>query len=140
MLNTIQRITQTTISTRTTKLQFYHFFKQRFGISNPTPKYAEYFATDFSSGTYSSNGLSFGKYQYGDIIAAISDVLFHTYSITVVSDAYTSHRCLFEPLKKIISVIQYLDFSISSDSTTISLDQIDVTIDQMAYEFSTVPS
>ena len=113
-------------------------FIQRFGVSNPTPKYVEDVSTAFKSGTYSSNGLSFGEGRYGDLASTIAAVLLHPESRTVVLDADPSHGSLREPLIKIISVMRNLDFAKLSDSTMITLDNLDETIGQMAHEFPTV--
>ena len=47
-------------------------------------------------------------------------------------------KSIVKPLTNIIRVMQKIGFTISPDSTTISLEKIGETIDKIAQEFSTI--
>jgi len=60
---------------------------QRFGISNPSPRYVETVATAFKNGSYSSGGVSFGSSNYGDLGAAAAAIVLDRESTSEILDA-----------------------------------------------------
>jgi uncharacterized protein (DUF1800 family) len=50
-------------------------FAQRFGISNPSPRYIDTIATAFRTGTYLNDGKSFGRGKYGCLEATVAAVI-----------------------------------------------------------------
>ena len=50
---------------------------QKFGVSNPTPKYVKDVDTAFKNREYNSNSMIFDEGRYMDINTTISAVLFH---------------------------------------------------------------
>jgi uncharacterized protein (DUF1501 family) len=94
-------------------------FAQRFGISNPSPRYVATIATAFRTGyyTFTSNGsrVSFGERKYGDLAATFACVLLDREARTVVLDADPSHGALKEPLIKLIGLMRSLEFDLYDD-------------------------
>ena len=113
-------------------------FIQRFGISNPTPRYVTAVATAFSTGNYHSGGNNFGSGKYGDLAATIAAVVLHAETRTVVLDADPAHGSIREPLMKVISMMRNLDFVAATPSTLIEFQRMEESIGQMAHEFPTV--
>ena len=48
---------------------------QRFGISNASPRYVKTAATAFTTGSYVSQGISFGSGKYGDLGAMLAAIV-----------------------------------------------------------------
>ena len=85
-------------------------FAQRFGQSNPSPRYISIIASAFRSGTYSSSGMSFGSGTYGDLGAMIAAVLLDRESRSVSLDVIPGYGALIEPLLKVIKLMRSLSF------------------------------
>lgn len=60
---------------------------QRFGISNPSPRYVESVASAFKSGSYISGGKSFGDGIYGNLGATAAAIVLDREARSVVLDA-----------------------------------------------------
>lgn len=60
---------------------------QRFGISNPSPRYVETVAIAFKNGSYSSGGVTFGSSNYGDLGAAAAAIVLDRESTSEILDA-----------------------------------------------------
>jgi len=60
---------------------------QRFGISNPSPRYVQAVATAFKNGSYSSGGVTFGSSNYGDLGAAAAAIILDRESASEILDA-----------------------------------------------------
>jgi len=48
---------------------------QRFGISNPSPRYIAQAATAFTTGSYTSQGVTFGDGKYGNLGAMVAAIV-----------------------------------------------------------------
>eukprot|EP00934_Nitzschia_sp_Nitz4_P007090 Nitzschia sp. Nitz4//scaffold25_size161228//48616//54500//NITZ4_002422-RA/size161228-snap-gene-0.22-mRNA-1//-1//CDS//3329544562//7080//frame0 len=110
-------------------------FAQRFGVSNPSPRYIEAIASAFKSGSYTSGGESFGSGTYGDLGAAIAATLLDDEARSVELDADPTHGSLREPLIKLMGMMRSLDFQLASDEEWVefstSMRQI---LGQMSHE------
>ena len=110
-------------------------FIQRFGVSNPTPRYVKAVANAFRTGSY-NNGISFGKGKYGDMEATIAAVLLDREARSVVLDKDPAQGTLREPILKVLSFMRALDFK--SSSPLVELDYMEQKVGQMAYEQASV--
>ena len=111
-------------------------FIQRFGISNPTPRYTLAVATAFKTGKYTTQGIAFGQGQYGDMEALIAAVLLDREARSVVLDKDPAQGTLREPILTVLSFMRATDFK--SSVPLVELDFMDVKIGQMAYEQGSV--
>jgi uncharacterized protein (DUF1501 family) len=111
-------------------------FIQRFGVSNPTPRYTVAVATAFKTGTYTNQGITFGQGKYGDMEATIAAVLLDRESRSVVLDKDPAHGALREPILKVLSFMRATAFK--SSVPLVELDLMDVKVGQMAYEQTSV--
>jgi uncharacterized protein (DUF1800 family)/uncharacterized protein (DUF1501 family) len=111
-------------------------FIQRFGVSNPTPRYTLAVATAFKSGKYTNGGLTFGQGKYGDLEATIAAVLLDREARSVVLDKDPAHGTLREPILKVLSFMRATEFN--STVPLVELDFMDVKVGQMAYEQASV--
>jgi uncharacterized protein (DUF1501 family) len=113
----------------------FHFI-QRFGNSNPSPRYIRAVAEAFQSGSYENGQSSFGTGTYGDLKATIAAVLLDRESRSAALDNDPSHGALREPILKVTAVLRAGQYA--TVSPLIELDLMDEKIGQMAYEQSSV--
>lgn len=111
-------------------------FIQRFGVSNPTPRYVLAVANAFRAGQYENRGISFGKGKYGDLEATIAAVLLDREARSVVLDKDPAQGTLREPILKVLSFMRATDFK--SSSPLVELDYMEQKVGQMAYEQASV--
>ena len=88
---------------------------QRFGHSNPTPRYIETIAEAFAKGRYifndgSASCISFGEGSYGDLAATVAAVLLDREARNVMLDNDPAHGSMKEPILKLIGVMRGLEF------------------------------
>lgn len=85
---------------------------QRFGISNPSPRYVETVATAFKNGSYSSGGVTFGSSKYGDLGAAAAAIVLDRESTSEILDADPTGGSLREvshhPISYRVYMLAYL--------------------------------
>jgi uncharacterized protein (DUF1800 family) len=98
-------------------------FCQRFGISNPSPRYVTAVATAFRTGSYThaGSGLRFGKGVYGDLEAAFGAVLLDREARTSLLDADPAHGSMREPLLKVLAVMRSMEFAANADVRVFNL-------------------
>ena len=111
-------------------------FIQRFGVSNPTPRYTFAVANAFSSGLYVHQGITLGKGKYGDLEATIAAVLLDREARSLVLDKDPAHGSLREPILKVISFMRATNFT--STVPLVELNSMELKIGQMAYEQDSV--
>lgn len=90
-------------------------FIQRFGTSNPSPRYVKVVATAFKNGIYeyetsSGSVLRYGSGKYGDMAALIASVLFDREARSLVKDLDSSSGSLKEPLLKVTNVFLSMEY------------------------------
>lgn len=103
-------------------------FIQRFGISNPSPRYVEAVATAFQSGSYQS----FGSGKYGDLESTVAAVLLDREATTLELDNDPSFGSSREPILKVLSFMRALEFT--SSVPLLELDEMDVKVGQAPWE------
>lgn len=91
-------------------------FAQRFGTSNPSPRYVEAIARAFQSGTYIYQEHIFGTGEYGDLAATVAATLLDDEVRNVILDADPTHGAFKEPLIKVTSLLRSLAFKLHPHS------------------------
>ena len=90
-------------------------FIQRFGISNPSPKYVEVVATAFRDGIYVYNNgidpsITYGTGEYGNLGATVVATLLHREARSVVLDFDPTKGSLKEPIIKVMNFMRAMDY------------------------------
>jgi hypothetical protein len=107
-------------------------FIQRFGYSNPSPRYVEAVATAFQNGLYQT----FGTGKYGDLQATVAAVLLDQEATAPVLDNDPSIGSLREPILKVLAFMRALQFT--SSIPVLELDEMDIKVGQAPWEQPTV--
>lgn len=91
-------------------------FAQRFGISNPSPRYTQVVAKAFTSGRYqdSNSGLKFGTGGYGDLSSTFAALLLDREARDFLLDADPMYGSLKEPIMKLVGLFRSLNFNLNS--------------------------
>ena len=118
-------------------------FAQRFGISNPSPRYVETIASAFQSGVYefadAGSTITYGSGIYGDLGATIAAVLLDREARAVILDADLSHGALKEPLLKVLGLMRSLGLELEENEPWIELGlRFGDQIGQMAHQIPNV--
>lgn len=116
-------------------------FAQRFGISNPPPRYVDAVATAFRQGYYidESTGIEFGSKKYGDMSAFIAALLLDREARSVVLDVDPSHGSALEPFLKILRVMRSLEFVPSPEDMFVLFGvNLQEAVGQQPYEMPSV--
>lgn len=92
-------------------------FAQRFGISNPSPRYIDTIATAFKDGVFRDpvTGIEFGSNNYGDLGALTAAVLLDREARSVILDADPSYGSLLEPFLKVVRIFKSLTYLADDD-------------------------
>ena len=83
---------------------------QRFGISNPSPRYIETVAMAFIDGTFTKDNQSFGDGRYGSLAAMVAAIVLDREARTVVLDSDPTGGSLKEPMIKILAFMRAMEF------------------------------
>lgn len=124
-------------------------FIQRFGTSNPSPRYVNAVATALKNGIYeyetsAGSVLQYGSGKYGDMAALTASVLFDREARSVVMDLDLSSGSLREPLLKVTNVFRSMEYEPFEDVYQFTrygrMISNDVThkIGQMAFDIQSV--
>ena len=107
---------------------------QRFGISNPSPRFVEEVANAYKSGSYEG----IGSGNYGDMGALVAAILLgsESRSISVVSDP--TYGQLREPLIKVISLMRAMEYKHDSPLSVPLLDNLLTFIGQGSHQHPSV--
>ena len=117
---------------------------QRFGISNPSPRFVETVATAFKTGTYTftssrnQQSIAFGDGRLGSIGATVAAILLDRESRAVVLDADPSHGALKEPILFLLGFMRSMQFEANPGHELVKLHGVQDRIGQMAFESPTV--
>lgn len=94
-------------------------FSQRFGISNPTPRYLQTIADAFRTGTYIYDGsdtqMTFGDGRYGSMEATVAATLLDRESRSLLLDSDPAHGQMREPLLKVTGIFRGLELQRPTD-------------------------
>jgi hypothetical protein len=116
-------------------------FIQRFGISNPSPRFVKTVVQAFVSGKFdvpnSKDLPSFGSGEYGDLSATVAAILLEKESRDLSLDFDPSFGAIREPVIKVISLLRSMEYS-QTDGNFVSLYDLDTTIGQMAHDIPSV--
>lgn len=87
-------------------------FAQRFGISNPSPRYVDTIAKAFRTGMYVDvpTDISFGTGKYGDMAAMIAAVLLDREARAFILDTDPMHGSVQEPLVRFVRLMKSMEF------------------------------
>jgi uncharacterized protein (DUF1501 family) len=107
---------------------------QRFGVSNPSPRYVKAVATAFKEGSYKN----FGNGDYGSLEPMIAAILLDRESRTIVVDGDTSAGGFREPLIKLVSFMRAMEFVTATNSPEIRLQSLDRSMGQMPHRIPNV--
>lgn len=83
---------------------------QYHGISNPSPGFVERVTRAFTTGSFSSGGVSFGNGIYGDLKAVAAAIALDSESLSPVVDEDPTSGNVREPLLKVIHFMRSLSF------------------------------
>ncbi len=84
---------------------------QRFGISNPSPRFLKAVSQSFVSGFYpNANNTMYGTGNYGDLAATIAAIILDQESRNEILDADPNHGSIREPLIRLISLLRNLEY------------------------------
>ncbi len=111
---------------------------QRFGISNPSPRYVQEVARAFTNGYYMNMGSSFGDYQYGSLSALLAAMLLDREARSVVLDKDPSFGSVREPMIKLIAFLRALDFYPTPGVKEVTFENLHRSIGQMPYSMPNV--
>lgn len=111
---------------------------QRFGISNPSPRYVREVAASFRKGRYEAMGQTFGVGKYGDLAATAAAIILDREARSSLLDLDPTHGSLKEPLLKVTALMRNLEFKSNAIHPNIQLINMERIIGQMAYELPTV--
>jgi len=106
---------------------------QRFGFSNPSPRFVFEAAEAFKSGTYVKLGVTFGDGKYGNMGAMLAAILLDHEARDPIVDADPTSGSLREPFLKLLSFMRSMDFKPSSRATAIRFENIQAAIGQAPY-------
>jgi len=88
---------------------------QRFGISNPSPRYIETVANAFQAGSFEwtsgSQNATFGDGKWGNLGATVAAILLDREATSVVLDADPAHGSIREPLLKVIGFMKAMEYT-----------------------------
>lgn len=108
-------------------------FIQRFGISNPSPRYVEETSKAFTTGRYISPlGYQFGSGQYGDLAATFAAVLLDREARSPLLDVDPAFGSMKEPVLKVLGLMRGMEFG--PNIPFLDLFELDEKIGEMAYE------
>lgn len=118
-------------------------FAQRFGNSNPSPRYTKVIADAFTAGSYvlevGDSTVEFGTGNYGDLAATFAALLLDREARDFVLDADPASGSLKEPLIKIMGMMRALQFELNSLYKWVEFAfDFGETIGQMAHQLPSV--
>jgi uncharacterized protein (DUF1501 family) len=112
---------------------------QRFGISNPSPRYVQQVARAFTDGYYMSNvEISFGDNKYGSLSALLAATLLDQEARSVVLDVDPTSGSIREPMIKLIALLRALYFYSSPSVNEVTFEDLQNSIGQMPHSIPNV--
>lgn len=83
---------------------------QRFGFSNPTPRFTKQCVDAFRSGIYTSGGELFGSGEYGSLEAMVASIVLDREAVDSSSASDPSYGAMREPILKVINLMRSMDY------------------------------
>ena len=110
-------------------------FAQRFGVSNPSPRYVKAIGRAFKEGSYTSANKTYGTGHYGDLAATVAAVLLDSDARNTLLEADGFHGSFREPLLKLIQLMRSLEFQPDSTADMPLFRNLEDIIGQNAFEY-----
>ena len=112
---------------------------QRFGISNPSPRYVQVIAEAFRTGAYTYDrgnfDVSFGSGQHGDLAATVAAIFLDREARSAVLGTDPAYGSLKEPLLKVLAVMRNLKFQSTPEFPFLRFKRdLQAAIGQIVYE------
>eukprot|EP00536_Pseudo-nitzschia_multiseries_P010764 jgi/Psemu1/204058/e_gw1.338.42.1 len=97
---------------------------QRFGESNPSPRFVDTISAAFRHGIYQhrSTGLQIGSGQYGCLKATTAAILLDNEVIDPILDADPTHGSIQEPYLKLVKVLRSLEFKAAKNHPLLTVE------------------
>jgi len=121
---------------------------QRFGFSNPSPRYVRSCVEAFRSGSYFSGDVDFGSGDYGSLEAMVAAILLSKEATEPSLLADPSYGSIREPMLKVIALMRSMEYNTKlptflygpamSKSFPVRLKNMVKKIGQSPYEFPTI--
>ncbi|KAL7461376.1 hypothetical protein ACHAXS_001795, partial [Conticribra weissflogii] len=121
---------------------------QRFGISNPSPRYVEACSMAFKSGSYSSGSSSFGSGDYGSLEAMVAAIVLDKEATSSSVSMDPGYGSVKEPIMKVLALMRSMEYETKIPDSLpgppmhndyqVKLWYIHEKIGQGPYEFPTV--
>lgn len=117
---------------------------QRFGLSNPSPRFVAQCVNAFRTGSYSSGSVSFGNGKYGSLEAMAASILLDREATDSAVALDPSHGSMREPILKVMNILRSMSYETAIPSVVghplqstyhLELWEIDEEIGQGPYEF-----
>ena len=89
---------------------------QRFGHSNPSPRYVSECVRSFKSGSYQSGGENFGSGNYGSLEAMVAAIILDPEATDPTLMADPSSGSVREPILKVLSVLRSMEYKSEIDT------------------------
>lgn len=83
---------------------------QRFGFSNPSPRFVTQCVAAFRSGLYTSSSETFGDGRYGSLEALIASVLLDKEATEGAVSADPSYGSIREPILKVLNLMRSFEY------------------------------
>lgn len=121
---------------------------QRFGVSNPSPRYVSQCTKAFRSGRYESGSVVFGNDDYGNLESTTASIILDREATSPSLSLEPSHGSLREPILKVLNILRSMDYQTKIPDTLdgppmynnyqVKLWKIHEKIGQGPHEFPTV--
>jgi len=110
-------------------------FIQRFGISNPSPRFVKTVAEAFVTGKYKyKNNFEYGSGDYGDLGATVAAIVLDRESRSVVLDADPSYGSMKEPIVKLVEFMRAMEFEPFPEWPEVALEVVNDKVGQCPHE------
>ena len=86
-------------------------FAQRFGVSNPSPRYVKTCAQAFKTGLYESGSQSFGDGRYGSLESLAACVVLDQEATDEALYEDPAHGALREPINLVMNLMRSMEYS-----------------------------
>lgn len=85
---------------------------QRFGVSNPSPRYVSECTNAFTTGLYSSGPHEFGSGEYGSLEAMAAAIVLDNEATSAAVTIDPGHGSLREPILKVLALMRSMEYQV----------------------------
>jgi uncharacterized protein (DUF1501 family) len=106
------------------------------GIANPSPAYINRVSNAFVSGTYVSNGITYGTGKLSDLKAVVAAILLDQEATAATLDADPTHGGIKEPIIKVLQFLRSMEYQPTAWDRNIypKLSSMAARVGQMVHE------